>query len=150
MKEFPATLSVEDRNRLAVTKEAENICYAMTRAREILQQKLTDRMFHGREDLRPSNSRLIQAYMSKQMPSSTYLPASWNAHARTLYLQALRDAVVIARVSTRAPSPRKSKVQKVAPKRWCSFAAWSSHLHQSHRQLRYRSIATRRMIRCSM
>ena len=59
--------------------------------------------------------RLIQAYMSKQMPSSTYLTAEYDAHARTLYLQALRDAVEIARIPTRVSSPRKAKVQKVAP-----------------------------------
>ena len=80
-----------------------------------MKQELIDRLFHGRDDLRPSNARLIQAYMSKQMASSTYLPSSWNTHARTLYLQALRDAVPIARVATRSSPPRAVKKQKVAP-----------------------------------
>ena len=53
--------------------------------------------------------------MSKQTPSKNYLPHSWNAHARTLYLKALRDAFPILRTPTRLSPTRAVKKQKVAP-----------------------------------
>jgi hypothetical protein len=71
------------------TKESDYLCSAVTTARKVLRDKLNARVFHGSSDLRPSNARLIQAYMSKQMSSKDYLQSSWNEHARTLYLKAL-------------------------------------------------------------
>ena len=51
--------------------------------------------------------------MSKQMTSKDYLPLSWNEHARTLYLKALRDAVSINH--TTLSRQHGAKKQKVAP-----------------------------------
>ena len=101
-----------------VAKEADDLSSGVTKAREVMQDELKARMFHGRDDLRPSNSRLIQMYMSKQMPSKDYLPASWNDHARTLYLQALRDTPSLcAHCNTLVAGspPRAAKKAKVAP-----------------------------------
>ena len=78
-----------------------------------MREELTERMFHVRDDLRPSNSRLMQMDVSKQMPSNQYFPTVWNSHARTLYLQALRDAATIARMPMRSSTPRAKK-QKTA------------------------------------
>jgi len=113
-------MSSEDRERrhdksLLTNKEADDLSAATSIARKVMQEELVDRLFHGSEDRRPSNMRLVQAYMSKQMPSSLYLPAAWNAHARTLYLQALRDALTISRIPVRSSPPRAAKKQKVAP-----------------------------------
>ena len=77
------------------TKESDYLCSAVTTARKVLRDELNDSVFHGSSDLCPSNRRLIQAYMSKQMSSKDYLQLQWNEHARTLYLKALRDAVSI-------------------------------------------------------
>ena len=55
-------------------------------------------------------------YMSKQMRASRYLTDHQNKLARTLYLQALREAVSISRVQQPPPSPLVVvKKQKVAP-----------------------------------
>jgi hypothetical protein len=51
--------------------------------------------------------------MSKQMSSKDYLPVSWNEHARTLYLKALRDDVSIN--PTPLSQQHDAKKQKVTP-----------------------------------
>lgn len=60
----------------------------------------------------PFRRRLAGPWALEHLP---YLPPAWNAHARTLYLQALRDAVAISRIPVRSSPPRGSKKQKVAP-----------------------------------
>jgi hypothetical protein len=118
VREFPSTLSIQDRElrndkSTFTTKESDYLCSAVTTARKVLRDELNARVFHGSSDLRPSNARLIQAYMSKQMSSKDYLPSSWNEHARTLYLKALRDAVSIN--PTPLSPQHGAKKQKVAP-----------------------------------
>ena len=116
IKEFPSSLRLSDRERVETTKPSDDLSPITHRARELLREELTDRLLHGGEDRRPSNSRLIQCYMSKQMKSSEYLPPAWNVQARTLYLQALRTAAecVYSRAATvvkqeRRTSPRKQQ-----------------------------------------
>jgi hypothetical protein len=117
IKEFPTTLSMAGRERrddksLLTTKEEADLCSIIITARSVMQDELNQRLFVNR----PSNSRLVQAYMSKQMPSSLYLTEAQNTLARSLYLKALRDAVSISRVQLRPPSPpHVVKKQKVAP-----------------------------------
>jgi len=86
----------------------------VTTARKVLRDQLNARVFHGSSDLRPSNTLLIQAYMSKQIQSKDYLPLSWNNHARTLYLKALRDAVSINPTPWSQQHQHGVKKQKVA------------------------------------
>jgi hypothetical protein len=52
--------------------------------------------------------------MSKQIQSKDYLPLSWNDHARTLYLKALRDAVSINPTPSSQQRQHGVKKQKVA------------------------------------
>ena len=52
--------------------------------------------------------------MSKQIQSKDYLPLSWNDHARTLYLKALRDAVSINPTPSSQERQHGVKKQKVA------------------------------------
>ena len=67
--------------------------------------------------------------MSKQIQSKDYLPLSWNNHARTLYLKALRDTVSIN------PTPwsqqhqhgvKKQKVASIGLPLFCGAAICSS------------------------
>ena len=55
------------------------------------------------------NLRVIQTYRI------IFGFSSCIAHGRTLYLQALRDAVAISRIPVRSSPPRAAKKQKVAP-----------------------------------
>jgi hypothetical protein len=85
MKDFPSTLALKDRElredkSTFTTKDSDYLCTAVTTARKVLRDELNARVFHGSSDLRPSNTRLIQAYMSKQIQSKDYLPLSWNDH----------------------------------------------------------------------
>ena len=83
-----------------------------TTARKELGEQLHSRLF----ELRPSNWRLVQCYMSKQAPAAAFLSADQLTLARTLYLKALRDAVAIARGAAvvTPPSP-KPRMQNLAP-----------------------------------
>ena len=81
MKDFPSTLALKDRElredkSTFTTKDSDYLCIAVTTARKVLRDELNARVFHGSSDLRPSNTRLIQAYMSKQIQSKDYLPLS--------------------------------------------------------------------------
>jgi hypothetical protein len=78
VRDFPSTLSIQDRElrndkSTFTTKESDYLCSAVTTARKVLRDELNARVFHGSSDLRPSNARLIQAYMSKQMSCSILL-----------------------------------------------------------------------------
>ena len=119
MKDFPSTLALEDRElredkSAFTTKDSDYLCTVVTTARKVLRDELNARVFHGSSDLRPSNTRLIHAYMSKQIQSKDYLPLSWNDHARTLYLKALRDAVSINPAPSSQQHQHGVKKQKVA------------------------------------
>jgi len=85
---------------------------SVTVGRKVLQAELQARSF----DLRPSNTRLVQCFMSKQVPASTYLSSSQLALAKTLYTQMLRTALEISKtIPTRSSPPRAAKKPRVAP-----------------------------------
>jgi hypothetical protein len=118
VRDFPSTMSIQDRElrndkSTCPTKESDYLCTVVTTERKVLRDELNARVFHGSSDLRPSNERLIQAYMSKQMSSKDYLLLSWNEHARTLYLKALRDDVSIN--PTPLSQQHDAKKRKVTP-----------------------------------
>ena len=55
----------------------ENFCYLdAVLIMKDFPSTMAPRVFHGSFDLRPSNTLLIQAYMSKQIQSKDYLPLS--------------------------------------------------------------------------
>ncbi|KAK3247158.1 hypothetical protein CYMTET_43333 [Cymbomonas tetramitiformis] len=56
-----------------------------------MKEELEARLF----TLRPSNSRLIQCYMTKQAACNTFLSPFQVTLAKTLYLTALREAAAI-------------------------------------------------------
>lgn len=76
-----------------------------------MEQELKSRVF----ELSPSNTRLVQMYMSKQMPARLYLSEAQHATARSLYLTMLRNAVAIARLPTRSSPPRAAKKARLTP-----------------------------------
>ena len=61
--------------------------------------------------------------MSKQMPSSSWLPTSWDSFARTLYLSALRDAASIdwAPAHSLGTTTRRQEAQDAAHERHMLF-----------------------------
>ena len=95
---------------MEVRKNAE-LSYMIDTAREVMVNELNGRFFTER----PSNGRLVLAYMSKQMPPELWMPAAWVTLAKSLYLQMLRAATNVAGVGVRSPPPRKkAKLEKPA------------------------------------
>ena len=68
---------------------------------------------------RPSNMRMIQCYMSKTCPISTYFNADQVALAKSLYLKAIRDAAsvvlgsAVKKAATQNGSPPQKKLKGV-------------------------------------
>jgi hypothetical protein len=89
-------------------KDAADLCEMIDTARSVLKAELQSRKF----DLRPSNTRLVQCYMSKQMSARIYLSEGQYALAKTCYMQMLRAALEISRVPTRLSPPRLAKKPK--------------------------------------
>ena len=113
VKAFPATLSMADRARESQKVESDDLDAMIDRARRVLREELQARVF----DLRPSNSRMVLCYMSKQMPCSLYFTDVQFQLAETLYKGALRKAEEIlgSTVITKepaAPAAKKSKFDK--------------------------------------
>ena len=109
IKTFPATLNVEDRNRVTEVKSADDLGSAAETARELMKAELKARCF----DLRPSNMRLVQCYMSKQpgFDCKNYLSDAQYQLAETLYKQMIRAAVDIAPKMIE-PAVKKIKVEE--------------------------------------
>ena len=53
-------------------------------------RELDTRFFEQAE--RPSNTRCVQLWMSKQYPAEKWIPEQWRTLAKALYLTMLRDA----------------------------------------------------------
>jgi hypothetical protein len=95
-----------DRERTTEVRNATALYDLTTTARSIMVDELTQRFFAER----PSNSRLVQIWMSKQYPAEKWLPEEWKMLAKGLYLNWLREAAKIAGIALRSSPPRK--VQK--------------------------------------
>ena len=85
---FPVSAAVKDRVREEVTIIPEEICSLVKTARQIMIMQHEKRFL----DKRPSDARLIQVYMSKQMLASKLLTRDHLETARALYISALRSA----------------------------------------------------------
>ena len=79
-------------------------------------RELDTRFFEQAE--RPSNTRCVQLWMSKQYPAEKWIPEQWRTLAKALYLNMLRDAAKIAGIGIRSSPPRK--VQKANSGAGCS------------------------------
>ena len=108
IKALPTSLALADRERPAEMKDATDLCEMIHTARSVLKAELQSRKF----DLRPSNTRLVQCYMSKQMSARIYLSEAQYNLAKTCYMQMLRAALEISRVPTRSSPPRLAKKPK--------------------------------------
>lgn len=89
---LPASLKLCDRVRAFEFKQAAQ-CSPMIEAarRVIMKTELQERCF----DARPSNARMVQLYMSKQMDAKDILTREQFELAKTLYFTWLRNAVSI-------------------------------------------------------
>jgi hypothetical protein len=59
----------------------------------VAPEALAARFFEGE---RPSDTRLVQIWMSKQRPAEKWMPKSWQILAKGLYYTMLRQAAKIA------------------------------------------------------
>ena len=107
VKLHPSTAKLPDRVRTEETRKAEDLDEVTMKARTILSEQLKGRFFGER----PSNTRLVQIWMSKQRLASKWLPPAWHSIAKGLYLNMLRSAAGSAGVGMHL-SPRKT--QKVS------------------------------------
>jgi hypothetical protein len=85
------------------TLETEELSPMLDKAREVMVYETTGRFFTER----PSNGRLVQCYISKQMPAELWMPATWLTLAKSLYVQMLRQATTIIGIGVRSSPPRK-------------------------------------------
>ncbi|KAL1530450.1 hypothetical protein AB1Y20_001353 [Prymnesium parvum] len=110
IKLFPTGVKVEDRSRKAATIAADSIHPMVIAARKSLCAELTSRFL---TDL-PSETRLVQLYMSKQADMTKCFPPDWVTAAKSFYLVWLRKAASAFGVGTRVSPPRPKKKQRVA------------------------------------
>ena len=106
---FPLSIDVQHRTRTKIEILAVKLLRLVTEGREVMVDQIEKRFF----SVTPTPSRLVQIYMSKQMPASKVLPAPWLLTAEGFYLRWMRetatmlpDAVVLVQ---RTPAPSKSK-----------------------------------------
>jgi hypothetical protein len=109
--ELPATLTMTARGRATQDKPGLYLSTMLDDARRILKDELQARLF----ELRPSNVRLVQMFMSKQMDPKDWMKPDHHKLAETLYKQWLRQAHGVVKMPTRESSPRK-QAQKAAGK----------------------------------
>jgi len=109
VKLLPPTLKMADRERTIEVREGANLGEPTSTGRTVMAEELQARVF----DARPSNMRLVQCIMSKQMKASIYLSTEQFEFGKTIYLMMLRQAVSIAAVPTRASPPRAAKKAKI-------------------------------------
>ena len=88
VKLLPASPSLADRQRTLEQRNSISLGPCVVTAREIMITELNSRFFIER----PSNSRMVQLHMSKQMRSTAWLPEAWRVLCETLYLSWLRKA----------------------------------------------------------
>ena len=110
IKSFPLSLSVAHRVREIEVKQQDDVTEVINIARRVMKEEVQKRNF----DARPSNSRLVQCFMSKQMDAKIYLSVAQYQLAETLYKQLLREAQYILEQSTAKPSSSASPPEKKA------------------------------------
>jgi hypothetical protein len=102
---LPTTLKMEDRVRKEEIKKQSQVTGMIDVARRELKDQLQSRSF----DLRPSNARMVQLFMSKQMDVITILTEQQYELAKTLYMQWLHAANETEKSPKREGSPRKKQ-----------------------------------------
>ena len=102
----PTTAALGERKRKQEVRRFDELPEFVRAARSIMYNELSSRIFGTSFDERPSDVRLVQLYMSKQIPVEDLLPPMLLSRARAIYLQMLRDAASINGTAIRT-SPRK-------------------------------------------
>lgn len=106
---LPASLKLCDRVRAFEYKQAAQCSPMIEAARKVMKKELQERCF----DARPSNARMVQLYMSKQMDSKDILTREQFELAKTLYFTWLRHAATIA-LANAAPCASSNKAANTA------------------------------------
>jgi hypothetical protein len=110
VKLHPSTAKLADRQRQPEERKADALHELTKTARAEMAEQLAARFFEGE---RPSDTRLVQIWMSKQRPAEKWMPKSWQILAKGLYYTMLRQAAKIAGIGVRTSPPRKQ--QKKTP-----------------------------------
>lgn len=88
IKTFPLSASLKHRNRATAVIKADSIHPVVVVARKELVEQLNKRFL----TTMPSETRLVQLYMSKQAKAAKLLPEEWVQAAKAFYLVWLRKA----------------------------------------------------------
>ena len=107
IKQFPKSASMKDRKWRYEDLQLLELPQMVVDARKILSRELQERCFSTSYEERPSDSRLVLIFMSKQAPASALLSAALLTRAETLYLSMLRKAATINGIGLHSPPPRK-------------------------------------------
>lgn len=102
---LPASSKLEDRKRSSCLMKSDSIHPMIVAARSEIVTQLDARFF---QDM-PSETRLVQLYMSKQADMSILLPPEWVASAKGFYLVWMRKAATALNLGTRISPPRPKK-----------------------------------------
>ena len=103
----PPTAALKDRERVVEERPGSQLSTMIDTGRDTLKDELESRFFIAR----PSNTRLVQCYLSKQKPIENYMPPRMCTIAETLYKQWIRRAASIAGISIRSSPPRAKKAK---------------------------------------
>ena len=115
VKLHPPTAKLVDRKRKDELRPARLLCPVIAAGRTVLAKELRERFFDGAEV--PSDVRLVQLYMTKQMPMEDWAPATWMASAKALYTKYLRDAA-----ATQGAQPKRTVAAEQGRQAACADA----------------------------
>jgi hypothetical protein len=102
IKVFPETLSVKDRVRKTAQVESSALSAMVVEGRKEMIAQLDKRFF----STPPSDPRLVQIWMSKQLPATKCLPEGWQQIAEAHYLKYLRETADVIDQACERTSPR--------------------------------------------
>ena len=105
IKVFPESIALKDRARKSAVVGFEAVLPLVVEGRREMMAQLEKRFF----TVPPSEPRLVQIWMSKQVPATRVLPSAWHVTAEAHYLTWLRECAIIAGRGERASPPRKAK-----------------------------------------
>ena len=105
---FPVSMAVKDRQRQSATIRADCLHGLVVEGRKVMVDQLTQRFF----SVPPSEGRLVQAWMSKQMSAAKLLPEDWLETTEAFYYKWLRETAVMLGTAQRRSPPRKAQKKK--------------------------------------
>ena len=107
---FPESISVKDRTRAFATLPADKLLPLVIEGRKEMVLQLEKRFF----SIMPSEARLVQIFISKQVPAEKILTPQWFQVAEAHYLKWMRDAAIILEVTTRVSPRLRAKKQRTS------------------------------------